>query len=346
MKPQEILEFTAKLIEIRSLSGQEASIVDFLASHFVERGWNVERLSVEQGRDNLFVTWGTPHIVFTTHVDVVDAPEHLFSPVLRGETLFGRGACDAKGIAATMIGVANELANQGASNFGILLVVGEEHDGRGARAAALALKNRGIRFLINGEPTEGALMRAHKGGLGLTISFTGRAGHSGYPELGVDANRALIEVGQKLLSADFGCDRDLGDTTVNIGCISGGVQGNMVSPSAKMVVLLRTVRPNAEILASIKCMIPPEASITVDYDMEAVRLLTLPGFKIDVAKYCTDIPFLAPIGAQALLYGPGSILRAHTDEEFITLSEIEEARHGYHRLFNCLTANSLNRIKE
>jgi acetylornithine deacetylase len=336
MDRSDTIALASSLIRFRSLSGSEGPITDFLFETLSARGWDVERLPIGGDRDNLFVSFGIPEILFTTHTDVVPGPDYAFFPVVRDGRLYGRGACDTKGIIATMITVADRLRERGVSNFGLLFVVGEELDGIGARRASEQLQGRGVRFIINGEPTEGKVMRAHKGSLGLDISCEGVACHSGYPEQGRDANAELVRILARIIEYPWPADSTLGRTTVNCGVISGGMAGNIISPRAEARVVFRTVTSNGEILSTVNEMLPPTASIEVGYDVPPVSLLEIPGMPSDVAAYCTDIPNFAPLGAECVLYGPGSILVAHTDQEHIALKDIEEAIFGYEHIFNRL----------
>jgi acetylornithine deacetylase len=334
MPLSDTIAFASSLIRFRSLSGHEGAIADFLVDSFSSRGWNVERLPVADGRDNIFVTFGTPEIVFTTHTDIVPGPDHLFEPFCQNDRLYGRGACDTKGIIATMVAAAEELRERGETNFGLLFVVGEEFDGIGARTAARQLRNRGIRYLINGEPTECKIMRAHKGGLGVTIVAEGVACHSGYPSEGDDANARLIEVLSRIYQTSWPNDPVLGPTTVSCGLIQGGVAANIISPRAEAQLVFRTVSPHSEVISILEQLIPASCRMEIVYDAPVVHLLEVPGIPSDVAAYCTDIPFFAPLRAETVLFGPGSILVAHTDEEHISFEEISKAITGYKQIFS------------
>ena len=337
-KGQAIAELTAQLIRFPSISGQERAVVDFLAQRFAEKGWAVERIPVAPERENLFVSWGVPEIVFTTHVDIVAAPDRLFEPRFSEGRLSGRGACDAKGIAAMFISVCESLLEDGETNFGLLLVVGEEEDGAGARVAAQHLQGRGIRYLVNGEPTEGRVISAHKGGFGFRLSFTGKACHSGYPERGIDANAALIETAHDLLHADFGYDPVLGKATVNIGVVRGGLGDNIVSPNSTLTCLIRTVGPLGPVEKKAREIVEGRGEFEIFYEAPAMHLMKIAGMPSACAAFSTDIPYLAPLGAQAVLYGPGTILVAHTDEESITVAELQESYEGSRRIFEHLKA--------
>jgi acetylornithine deacetylase len=207
-------------------------------------GWRTERWPIPN--DHRFNVFAKPslqptRVVFTTHLDVVPAPEALFHPQVTATTLKGRGACDTKGIAAAMIQAAESLRIEGCSDIGLLFVVEEETESAGAKAAVSELKERGVRYVVNGEPTEGKLIAAQKGVLAGKIAITGKACHSGYPDLGVDANGLLLELGHALRSISFGEHPIYGRSTLNIGTIQGGSAGNIVSPSSELSFWLRAV---------------------------------------------------------------------------------------------------------
>ena len=117
-------------------------------------------------------------MILSTHLDTV--PPYIES----GEDeafVYGRGSCDAKGQASTFICAAQDLIEEGVSDLAILLVIGEEVDAIGAKAAVRGLGLQG-KYLINGEPTDNHLAVGHKGVLLLELKAAGVAAHSGYPE--------------------------------------------------------------------------------------------------------------------------------------------------------------------
>jgi len=336
----EAMRLCQEAIRHESLPGAEAEVVALFKREMEALGWAPMCLPLTGERANLFVQFGEPTIVFTTHLDVVAAPPHLFTPRLEGDVLYGRGACDAKGIAATMMVVARVLLEAGHTGFGLLFVVGEEEDGAGAQAAAQQLQGKGIRFLINGEPTEGRVAQAHKGGLGFRVHVTGKACHSGYPEAGYDANREALGIANQLLGVDFGESAPLGKATLNLGRIDGGVGASIVSPHAVIEGLVRTIGPNRAVIDRLREVVG-SATLEITYDVPCTKLLEVPGLPSSVVSYCCDIPFFAPLEAKAVLYGPGSILRAHTDEEYITRQEIEDAIQGYQHIFRYLSSSTV-----
>jgi len=147
-------------------------------------------MPVEGTRANVLATWvghDRPEIVFSTHMDTV--PPFIASSEDAGR-IYGRGACDAKGIIAAQIVAAEKL--RGADVFvGLLFLVGEERDSIGAKLANQ--QPIGSRFMINGEPTENKLALASKGALHVELVARGKMAHSAYPELGESAIDKLVE---------------------------------------------------------------------------------------------------------------------------------------------------------
>jgi acetylornithine deacetylase len=161
------LELTRALVSLETPTGSEQPAIDLLEEVLRRAGYHTLRQPVSRGRDNLYGYRERPELVFSTHVDTV--PPHL--PLVEDETVIrGRGACDAKGLAAAMIAAAERLAAVGERRVGLLFLVGEENGSDGAKAAA-DFGPRG-RFLINGEPTENRLSVGQKGTLRSAARLT------------------------------------------------------------------------------------------------------------------------------------------------------------------------------
>src|SRR5262249_27559725 len=152
-------ELTRALVDIESITPNEEAVGNFLF-HYLSRipDAQVERMDVEPHRFNVFSHWGNPVVVLSTHLDTVPP---FFPSREDDQFIWGRGACDVKGIIASMIFAVKALLEGGVRDVGLLFVVGEERNSAGAFAAA---KNpRGSQFLINGEPTENKLALGSKG---------------------------------------------------------------------------------------------------------------------------------------------------------------------------------------
>jgi acetylornithine deacetylase len=313
---------TRSLVDIDSTTGREGEAGRWLSSYLRELGYAVVEQRVDDARSNIIATAGQPAIVFSTHFDCVPP---FFSSRIEGDRLYGRGACDAKGILAAQVAAAEKLRRGGEQRIGLLFVVGEERGSDGARAANLAAP--GSRYLVNGEPTDNRLGRATRGVLRLRLRTTGRAAHSSYPELGESAIDKLIDALIELRTIPLPEDSLLGRTHYSIGLISGGVAPNVISPSAECEVMFRTVSDGAAIR---KAIAPIERRVAIEHVLEVppIRMAAVEGFDTAVFPYTTDVPFLSAWG-QPLLFGPGSIHVAHTSEEFVSIAELHQAVDHY-----------------
>lgn len=317
------------LIDIDSTTGREGEAARWLANVLRDAGFGVTEQPVDDARFNIIAADGAPSVVFSTHVDCVPP---FFPSRLVGDRLYGRGACDAKGILAAQVTAADRLRREGETRVGLLCVVGEERGSDGARKANEA--GGGCRFLIDGEPTDSRLGVATRGILRLKLRASGRAAHSSYPEMGESAIDKLIDALVDLRTIGLPSDPTLGRTHYSVGLINGGVAPNVVSPSAEAEVMFRTVGDASAVRGALQVL---ERRVQIEHILEVppVRLMTVPGFETAVFPYTTDIPFLAAWG-QPLLFGPGSIHAAHTSEEFLAIPELEAAVDHYVTLARAL----------
>ena len=330
----DVLAIAMQLMATESTTNAEGPVITVAEGILTGLGWNVRRIAVTPGRDNL-LAWGDQPIelVFSTHLDTVP-PYH--PPRIEGDRLIGRGACDAKGIAAAMICAATNLRAEGMA-AGLLLVVGEEAPHDGARAAN-TIRNS-CRVLINGEPTESKLAVGTKGALRCTITTSGKAAHSAYPHLGVSATSKLVALLTDLELLPLPSHPVLGATTVNIGGLAGGVADNVVAPSATARLMIRIVTPGEETIAILRQWLGDRGEMQVETVVPPVLLGSVPGFDTDVVAYATDVPELSNWGTP-YLFGPGSIHVAHTDHEFIEIAELRAAVPAYERLAKAALATA------
>ncbi len=329
MDPVNLVALARALVDIDSTTGGEREAGQWLARYLRESGFTVTEQRVDATRFNILATLSEPSVVFSTHFDCVPP---FFPSRLEGDRLYGRGSCDAKGILAAQVAAADALRRAGETRVGLLFVVGEERGSDGAKAAN-ELAGR-CRFLVNGEPTDSRLGLATRGILRVQLRATGRAAHSSYPELGESAIDKLIDVLVELRSIALPSDPVLGTTHYSVGLISGGVAPNVVSPLADAEIMFRTVTDGRTVR---QAMAPVERKVAVEHVLEVppVHLTTVSGFDTAVFPYTTDIPFLDRWG-KPLLFGPGSILVAHTAEEHISIAELEAAVGHYTAIANRL----------
>ena len=334
LPPNDPVEIATWLMSTDSTSGREQALMGALGAALAERGWDVSRIPVSDGRFDVVATGGSPPFVtLSTHLDTV--PPYL--PPRRDETrLHGRGSCDAKGIAAAMLCAAERLRARGRS-VAMLFVVGEETTHDGAHAADAWARATGFRSvaLVNGEPTESTLALGTKGAMRVIVRTSGEAAHSAYPHLGRSATRSLVQLLAELDSLDLPRDELLGETTVNIGSLSGGVADNVVAPSAEARLMARLVGPADEVWARLEKWVAGRASLERSIEIPAMRLGTLDGFPTSVVAFATDIPAM-PAWGTPYLFGPGSIHVAHRDDEHIEIVALHAAADSYERIVESL----------
>jgi acetylornithine deacetylase len=318
--PVDPVPLTRSLIDIESTTGREAAAGAWLSQYLRGLGYRVTEQPVAGGRFNLFARLETaPAVVFSTHYDCV--PPFFPSREERG-LIFGRGACDAKGVLAAQVAAAEALREAGETAIALLFVVGEERGSDGARLANEHAPD-GVRFLVNGEPTDNRLGAATRGILRVRLHADGRAAHSSFPELGESAIDKLLDALMVLRGVTLPADPLLGRTHYTVGLIEGGVAPNVVSPHASAELTFRTVGDGAAVREAMRVV---ESLVTIEHvlDIPAIRLYALPGFDTAVFPYTTDVPLLGRWGTP-LLVGPGSIHVAHTDEEHLAIDELHAA---------------------
>jgi acetylornithine deacetylase len=321
------VRLTRNLVDIDSTTGREGEAGEWLAAFLRECGYDVVEQPVSPGRSNVFAHLGAdPAIVFSTHYDCVPP---FFPSREEGGLIFGRGACDAKGILAAQVAAAERLRADGESRFALLYVVGEERGSDGATVAN-AQAPSSVRFLINGEPTDNRLGAATRGILRVRLKASGRAAHSSFPELGESAIDKLLDALMVVRGITLPDDPLLGRTHYTVGLIEGGVAPNVVSPSAAAELTFRIVGDGAAIIEALRIV---ESLVELEPILEvpAVRMHAVDGFETAVFPYTTDVPLLTSWGTPLLL-GPGSIHVAHTAEEHLAIDELAHAVHLYESL--------------
>ena len=326
----DVVALAAELLAIESPTFAEGAAVEFVARRLVARGWNVTLQEVSPGRANVWASRRGGGVTLSTHLDTV--PPYV-PPRLDGDRLYGRGACDAKGIAAAMIAAAEHLVDAGEERVDLLLVVGEEKGSDGARLAnGLPATSR---FLVNGEPTDSRLATGAKGSLRVTLRTRGRAAHSAYAHLGRSAIEPMLALLPTVRDVDLPRDEVLGETTVNVGTIRGGTEANVVPEHAEAELMFRLVGPVEDVKAAVERWVDGRAEIQYGSTIPAQRFHTIAGFETAPMAYTTDIPLLSRWGTP-LLFGPGSIHVAHTPDEYVSVQELRDAVLAYERIARAL----------
>jgi len=319
----DLFELLQRMIEIESISGNEQALAGFLADYLAGAGLTVQLQQAAERRPNVYARHGDPTVVLSSHTDTVPPYVEFHED---GEYIYGRGSCDAKGPIAAMIKAAETLIEANITDFGLLFVVGEEAGSVGARAAN-EIPNR-CRYLVNGEPTESKLALGSKGALKVALKATGRAAHSAYPEMGESAINKLLDILSELRAAVWPTSDRLGATTMNIGGLRGGVAANVIAPQAEAELMFRVVTRTSELKRMIESTVGVRCQVQYTFECEPVFTEEMPGFDTAVVAFTTDIPMLSNWG-RPLLFGPGSILDAHTANEKISKFELAHAVGAY-----------------
>jgi acetylornithine deacetylase len=354
-----LLSLHKSLIEHESISGNEHNASQFLVTYLKSKNFTVETQActaypdLKTPRENVFAYLGKTRKTRTLVSSHIDTVPPFWKYERLGEDIWGRGSVDAKGSVATQIIAVEELLAAGEieeGDVGLLYVVGEEVGGDGMKTA----NELGLQWetVIFGEPTELKLASGHKGIMSVEIRAKGKAGHSGYPELGKSANAMIIPALYALQQMKLPYSEKYGNTTLNIGLIEGGVAANVIAEDAvaKIAIRIADGEPAAieEIILDTLKKTGQELDVKfgggygpvyIDSDVPGVYCVEMLcadslhsiGFENIVVNYGTDIPNLKG-DHKRYLYGPGTILMAHSDHEHLKVSDLETAVEGYKAL--------------
>ncbi|MGB5013535.1 MAG: M20/M25/M40 family metallo-hydrolase [Pyrinomonadaceae bacterium] len=332
----ELFQLTKQLMSIPSVSGDEEAVGFWLRDHLESFGGTVELQKVTDTQNNVIAYLNdTPRVWLSTHMDTVPP---FIAPAEDDEKIYGRGSCDAKGIIAAQITAAELLRRDGIEDIGLLYTVEEERASTGAKVAndhPLAAK---CEYLINGEPTDNDLAIGSKGAFRAKIITKGKAAHSAYPEQGESAIEKLLDILAGVRETTFPNDDFFGETTCNIATLDGGVALNVIPPNAEAGMLIRLTTPMETVKDALDTIIDGRGELKIMSYSLPVKMLAVEGFKQKVVRFTTDIPHLGKWG-QPLLLGPGSILVAHTKDEFVLKKDLELAVGLYSDLVKKLLAN-------
>ena len=363
-----------QMLEIDSTSGRERGLADFLAESMMTDRNTLRRFDVESMRadtpegcevpQNLFFSWGTPKVIFCSHLDTV--PPYI-APHIDGSMATGRGTCDAKGQIFAMWEACKAMEDMGMTDFGLLLLAGEETGSFGAKAfnSVISTPSSVISseaeispdaWVIVGEPTDNCMATAEKGTKSYDVTFSGKSCHSGYPELGASAIMYFNDFVNALRSIVFPVDEVLGETTWNIGDLVSANPQNILSDRLTCRIYFRTTFESDEMVRNImKNIAGPDArlrfgrpavqdgsdivaksvapwqeamSVNLRGGDAPTRFEVLDGFPVKPVAFGSDAPVLKCF-RHKILCGPGSIHVAHRPDEHINIEDIETAVRNY-----------------
>ena len=347
-------QFFQELLSIDSTSGKERKVAEWLAERlpgmFPAANRPVLRAEeVGDGTLNLLLTWGTPRIVFCSHLDTVPPyiepifPEGVFlsEPSLRETVIKGRGSCDAKGQVFAIVEACKRLAEEGKTDFGMLLLAGEETGSWGAKA--FAKTDFRAEYLVVGEPTDNCMVSASKGTKSFDLKFTGEPFHSGYPQYGVSAVDLFVEFVNALKAKDFGMDPVLGETTWNIGLLHSDNPQNILSPELTCRLYFRTTFVSDEAVcqwmdeaSSVIPGLTGNLAVTARGGDTPARYWTVEGLPSKSVAFGSDAPHLKNFTHKAIC-GPGSITVAHRDDEHVLVADLATAVEQYIALYQAVS---------
>ncbi|MDQ3622228.1 MAG: M20 family metallopeptidase [Verrucomicrobiota bacterium] len=356
--PASAVELLQTLIRIPSVNPQgdpgtgevgEKRIAEWLAEYLESLGASVELREVLPGRPNVVARFpgghpGKPRLLLAPHTDTVSVAGMTIEPFageLRDGRVWGRGASDTKGSMAAMLWALHTLRDRlPASSHEVWFagLMSEEAIQHGSKALA---REERFDFVIAGEPTGLDVVYTHKGSAFLQLRTRGRSGHGARPELGENAILKMLDVLDLIrreLSAEFATLHDpvLGSPTINLGTIAGGSNTNIIPEACEATVDLRFIPAQwipgfAEALASRLRSVCPDLDLTLspapplksDPSHPLIRKLGEYGARPVGAPWFCDACFFAEQGMPAIALGPGSIVQAHTQDEWIAVEDLE-----------------------
>jgi acetylornithine deacetylase len=328
--PLDPIAFARQLIDVPSPTESELAVGELLERELTRLGFATRRHDVTPTRFNLLaLAGGTPRVVLNSHIDTVPP---WFESSEDEEFIYGRGACDTKGIIAAMIAAGERLRARRVDDFAFLFVVGEETDSVGAKAANSVFANLGSEFVVVGEPTESKFARASKGALTCIVRFEGVAAHSAYPHLGDSAINRMVAAIAEINAYDWGTHEVLGHTTVNVGVVRGGQRPNIIPAEAECEMIFRLVTTPEDVERRLGDLVSQHGGrITMSRGNPPQFMLVPEGQPSQVVSFNTDVPWLGALG-KPLLFGPGSILDAHGVNEKIAKRDLLAAVTTYEEM--------------
>ena len=320
------MELFRQILQIDSTSGSERAMGEWLAANL--HAPSVETMEVGDGTLNVFLKWGTPRVVFCSHMDTV--PPYI-PPTFLPDRILGRGTCDAKGQFYAMYKACQRLAAVGRTGFGLLILSGEETGSWGAKAFSRTPFEAPL--LVVGEPTGNKMVSASKGTKSFGLTFKGVPFHSGYPQFGRSAVDMFVDFMERLRAAGFPEDPILGPITWNVGELHSPGPQNILSPELSCRLYFRTTfESDAAVVDWMRSQASEDIIITERGGDVPARYFTLPGFPSAPASFGSDAPHLKGFGHK-IICGPGTIAVAHRDDEHILLEDFNKAIDIYVNIY-------------
>lgn len=353
--PQQLLEHLEKLISCdtqnppRDISSKHPifqTIQNSLGDEF-----SYELNDLGEGSVTLFAKRGAPKLLFNVHVDTVPCGENWKTDPLvmtvKGERAYGRGVCDIKGAAAALLTAAQNTD----VDFAILFSSDEEAgDSRCVKSFCESTASNDFEGVIVAEPTECSAVIEHRGFLSATGVFQGLAGHSSKSDLlPQSANHRAIQWAQQALENISLMERNQlkgGSVCFNLGTIQGGTKDNVIAdrceinwsmrlpPLVDDTAIRNQLMPTDRLFVNwdITCMGPacPASHEHLQHATQFCRFMNIEiGSPVD---FWTEAALFSQAGLPAIVMGPGHINQAHTIDEWVEISQLEQAAQRYQQL--------------
>lgn len=329
-----VTEQLKNLLQLYSPSGMESEVIEYCAQIMKDAQFTCQYIQTDNGTNCLLAVTGKPQIILQTHADVVQPNVKYVESKTR---IYGRGACDAKSSLASMLVACVKAKEQGLTNFGLLVTVSEESNFAGATAVTNSQLIQGIPVIV-GEPTNLTPVVQQYGLEVYEVTSSGKSAHTSEPQLGINAVDLLITKLAQMRSIFTNPE-----TLMSVTMIKGGTADNIVPDSASATISMR-VSPDdiTDYYTLLKNISLNESRVDRRLSIPKVsqRLPSVLAFlgKTKTVKYCTELAFWQ----KGVVYGPGDIKVAHTQNENITKIELEQAVTDYFQILEIATGSAIS----
>ncbi len=374
MDKSRVLSLLKDLIAANSENppGYEADVAKILRGHMEAHGISCTSVGSEKRPNLIFSSHEGQKgdLLLHGHMDTVPIgpPESwshdpLSSEIVDGR-LYGRGACDMKGPVSALAETLILYTEERHSKPLVVLATSDEESGcSGAEAVAESGLLKGISFGVCAEPTNLQVLVGEKGLFWSKVVATGKAAHGSRPEEGDNAIKSCMDAISLITEEPFPFEVDelLGNPTMNIGVIEGGIKVNVVPDTCEAQLDMRIVkgqdpdtllkamnarlesaglsdRVRVEYIHGKPAVVTPVDAKIVTQARSAVEHITGTSPSLSSATYGTDCSVLQPkVGILNVICGPGSIEQAHQPDEFILLDELYQSVDVYLQIARCFS---------
>jgi succinyl-diaminopimelate desuccinylase len=331
------VELTVALVDVRSVSGEEAEIADLVerslkahAPHLeITRSGNAVLARTNLGRER--------RVVLAGHLDTVPINRN-FPSRREGDVLHGCGTVDMKGGDAAMLAIA-ALSAEARHDLTFVFYDCEEIEAE--RNGLTRIEREAVEWLTGDlaivcEPSNGTVEAGCQGTMRVEVRTRGKRAHTARAWMGENAIHGMGEALRRLEAyvprrpEIDGCRYHEGLQAVKI---SGGVAGNVVPDEAVLTVNHRFApdRSVEQAEQHLREVFEGFEVVVTDFSGGALPGLQAPAARelveaaggVPVAKLgWTDVARFAALGMPAVNFGPGDPTLAHTQEEHVAVQQI------------------------